>query len=113
MVDIYEVRITEQAQNQMKEIVDYISYELFAPEAADRLLDKMEKCIINLSEYPERHQLLEEEPWRTEGVRKIVVNNFLVYYWINSSEKRVQVIAVIYSKRDQLEQLSNINMEEN
>lgn len=34
MVDIYEVRITEQAQNQMKEIVDYISYELFAPEAA-------------------------------------------------------------------------------
>jgi len=40
LVDIYKVRITEQAQNQMKEIVDYISYELFAPEAADRLLDK-------------------------------------------------------------------------
>lgn len=112
MADIYEIKITSQAQEQMAEIIDYISHELFAPDAANYLLDKMENSIMALAEFPERYQLIDEEPWRTEGIRKIVVNNFLVYYWINQAEKKVHVTAVIYSKREQLEQLKNMNMDE-
>ena len=52
MAEIYEVKITRQAQEQMAEIVDYISNELFAPEAASNLLDKMENSIMSLSEFP-------------------------------------------------------------
>ena len=32
--DIYDVKITKQAKTQMAQIVDYISDELFVPEAA-------------------------------------------------------------------------------
>ena len=113
MADTYEVKITSQAQEQMAEIVDYISNELFAPEAAEHLLDRMENSILALAEFPERNQLIEEEPWKTHGIRKIVVNNFLVYYWINKPEKKVQVIAVIYAKRDQIEQLKNMTLHKN
>lgn len=113
MADIYEVKITRQAQEQMAEIVDYISHELFAPESANNLLDKMESSIMGLTEFPERFQLIDEEPWKTEGIRKIVVNNFLVYYCINELEKKVQVTAVIYSKRDQIEQLKNMKIVDN
>ena len=35
----YEVRVTRQALEQMKEIVHYISNDLMAPDAADNLLD--------------------------------------------------------------------------
>ena len=49
----------------MEEIVDYISYELSAPEAAHNLLDKMEENIMDLSVFPERYPLVDEEPWRT------------------------------------------------
>ncbi|MDD6193393.1 MAG: type II toxin-antitoxin system RelE/ParE family toxin [Lachnospiraceae bacterium] len=104
---MYEVKVTRQAQEQMAEIVDYITFELFAPDAAHNLLDKMENSIMALTEFPERNQLIDEEPWRTKGIRKIVVNNFLVYYWINNVEKKVHITAVIYSKREQLEQLRN------
>ena len=110
MADNYEVKIIRQAQEQMAEIVDYISRELFAPEAADKLLDKMESSIMSLSDFPERYQLVEEEPWRTEGIRKIVVNNYLIYYWINVPDKKVHVTAVIYAKRNQLEQLKYMEM---
>ena len=41
----YEVKVTRQAMAQMKEIVHYISAELLAPEAADKLLDKMRHAI--------------------------------------------------------------------
>ena len=37
----YEVKVTMQALEQMKEIVHYISKDLMAPDAADNLLDKM------------------------------------------------------------------------
>ena len=77
MKDNYDVKITKQAKEQMAQIVDYISNELFAPEAAIQLLDKLENSIMALEEFPERYQLIDEEPWRSEGVRKIVVNNFL------------------------------------
>lgn len=49
----YEVKVTRQAMAQMKEIVHYISAELLAPEAANKLLDKMRdaiRCIIFYAE---------------------------------------------------------------
>lgn len=111
MAEIYEVKITRQAQEQMAEIVDYISNELFVPEAASIFLDKMENSIMSLAEFPERFQLVKEEPWKTEEIHKLVVGNFLVYYWINKPEKKVQVTAVIYAKRDQIEQLKDMNID--
>ena len=94
----YEVRVTRQALEQMKEIVHYISNDLMAPDAADNLLDKMKAEITKLSSFPKKHALIDEEPWRAEGVRKIVVKNFLIYYWVDDENNRVQVTAVIYSR---------------
>ena len=64
-----------------------------------------------MSSSPKKHALIDEEPWRIEGVRKIVVKNFLIYYWVDDENNRVQVTAVIYSIRDQIRQLSNMDME--
>lgn len=107
----YEVRVTRQALEQMKEIVHYISNDLMAPSAADNLLGKMRAEIMRLSNFPKKYALIDEEPWRTEGIRKIVVKNFLIYYWVDDENSRVQVTAVIYSRRDQIRQLANMDME--
>ena len=106
----YEIKVTRQALEQMREIEHYISYDLMAPEAADNLLDDLKASILKLSVLPKKYPLIEEEPWRSEGVRKIVVKNFLVYYWIDEEYNKVQVTAVIYSKRDQIKQLKNMEM---
>ena len=105
----YKVKVTRQAMAQMKEIVQYISVELLAPEAADKLLDKMREAIAKLSVMPERYALIEEEPWKHEGIRKVIVNNFLIYYWVDAENLKVQVIAVIYNRRDQLRALMNMD----
>ena len=67
MSEIYEVKITKQAQEQLEEIFGYISYELLAPDASNTLLDKMEDSIMKLSSFPERFQLVDEEPWANGG----------------------------------------------
>ena len=35
----------------------------------------------------------------------MAVKNFMVYFWVYDEQKQVHVIAVIYGKRNQLEQL--------
>lgn len=76
----YEVRVTRQALEQIKEIVHYISTDLMVLDAAHNLLDKIKAEITKLSSFPKKHALIDEEPWRTEGVRKIVIKNFKDYY---------------------------------
>jgi plasmid stabilization system protein ParE len=73
----YEVKVTKQAHGQMREIAMYIANECCAPEAAQNLLDKLEASINDLAEMPKRHSLVDKEPWRSEGVRKVIVKNFL------------------------------------
>ena len=107
----YEVRVTRLALEQMKDIVHYISNDLMAPDVANKLLDKMRAEITKLLSFPKKYALIDEEPWRTEGIRKIVVKNFHIYYWVDDENNRVQVTAVIYSRRDQVRQLANMDME--
>ena len=110
-MDEYEVRVTRLALEQMKEIVHYISYDLMSPAAADNLLDKFKAEILKLSSLPKKYARIEEEPWRTEGIRKMVVLKFLIFYWVDDDNSRVQVTAVIYGRRDQIRQLANMDME--
>lgn len=107
----YEVRVTKQSLAQMSAIAHYIAHDLMAPEAANRLLDRFETEMMKLSDFPKQHALIEEEPWRSKGIRHIVVKNFLIYYWVDDEHHRVQVTAVIYYRRDQIRQLDEMDME--
>ena len=43
---IYAIKITAQAENDIRNIYEYIAYELQSPENASGQLDRIEKCII-------------------------------------------------------------------
>ena len=84
MAITYKVKVTRQALEQIQEITHYIARELCAPDAAYNLLDEMENKINSLADMPRRMCLVDDE------------------------NVKVQVIAVIYEKRHQLEQLKRI-----
>ena len=111
MDKIYNVKITSQAEEQIQEIVYYISHELKAPDAALQLLDALEDAFSSLTHFPQRVVLVEEEPWHTNGIHRLPVKNFLIYFWIDEDNMKVQITAIIYGKREQLRQLSQMDME--
>lgn len=39
----------------------------------------------------------------------MIVKNFLIYFWIDEENDKVQVMAIIYNKRDQIKQLQNLD----
>lgn len=104
----YKVKLTEQAVVQIRETVGYISKVLMEPEVARHWSDRLKKEISTLDTMPRRYPLLNEEPWRTEGIRRMPVENFLVYYWVNDETSTVWITAVIYGKRDQLSALRSM-----
>lgn len=39
------------------------------------------------------------------------VKNYLIYFWVDQENLRVQVVAVVYAKRNQAEQLAGVKFE--
>ncbi len=111
MENLYKVHITRYAFRQMEEIKNYVAYELSAPMAAKNLLTKMKQAIASLETMPERNPLIDEKTWRSQGIRRIVVKNFLVYYWIDENKRIVYITAVIYGRRNQINQLGKMDMD--
>lgn len=106
----YTVRITRQAKEHLKKIRKYIDEELLNPDAAQKMIAVLKEEISSLSVMPERITFTEEEPWRSLGIHRMTVKNYYVYFWIDEENKRVQVMAVIYTARDQLTQLKMIEI---
>ena len=50
----------------------------------------------------------DEQPWGELGFRKIHVKNYYVYFWVDENRKEVQILAVIYVRRDHATQLGQL-----
>ncbi|MDO4814741.1 MAG: type II toxin-antitoxin system RelE/ParE family toxin [Gemella sp.] len=101
-MDKYHIEFTSQAEEHLENIINYIKNDLKSPIAARNTLKKLKEGIEKLDIFPERNPLLIENKYGKEGIRRILTNNFYIYYWINLEDKCVQIIAVIYTKREQL-----------
>ncbi len=110
-MNTYTVRITRQARDHLRGIKAYITDELLVPEAANSTIARLKKEIKSLSTMPERIKLTDEEPWRSEGIHRMCVKNYYVYFLIDDENSKVQVTSVIYVARDQAKQLELMEME--
>lgn len=104
----YSIKITPQAFDHLQEIRKYIECELNAPAAAKKLLLLFKHKMNQLALMPQSYRTIDEEPWGSQGVRKISVKNYYMYYWIDEENRVVHILAVIYNKRNQNQQLLNL-----
>jgi len=102
----YEVIISEQADQDLRGIFEYIAFEILSPDNAAGQLDRLEAAIEKLETFPEGHRLCEDEPWNSRNLRVIPVDNYVVFYIPDKDEMTVTVIRVIYSGRDMDAQLN-------
>ncbi len=96
----FSVEITDRAKTDLKDIFEYIAFELYSPESAAGLLSRLQKRIGELTEMPERYRRYDREPWRTRNLRVMPVDKYLVFYILNSTTQTVTVIRIMYGGRD-------------
>ena len=110
-MDSYKIIITPDAEEDLVELRKYIADVLLARDTARNYIRTIRKEIGSLSELPARYKPVDDEPWHSRGVRRIIVNNFFVYYRIDEEHKRVYILNVIYARRDQLRVLEQMNID--
>lgn len=94
----YIVEITDEALLDMEKLYNYIASNLSAPENAVGQYNRIADEILKLDYFPERFKEIEMELERAKGLRRMVVDNYSVFYVINGN--RVVVTDILYSATD-------------
>ena len=108
MIKTYGVILTPFAQKNLRNIFYYIHYELKAEMAAKSVVESLKGAIDSLKCFPARHSLVELEPFKSKGLRKMTVKNYLIYFKIYEQLGVVKVVAVTYAKSNQIEKLKEL-----
>lgn len=104
---IFEVKITEQADFDLRGIYEYIAFRLQSVDNAVGQLARIESCIMSLKQMPERFRKYESEPWHSRGLHIMPVDNYCVMYIPDTEKYLVTIIRVMYNGRDIETQLKN------
>ena len=97
---IYEVKMTGQAELDLRGVYEYIAFELQAPKNAAGQVRRLEEQIISLETMPERYRRYETEPWKSRGLRVLPVDNYVVLYIPDEDRKTVEILRVMYGGRN-------------
>ena len=91
---MYKLEYLPVARKDMLEIVRYISGELQNPDAADHL------AVESVLTFPYATPAYQPIRPLKHEYRKILVQNYLMFYWVDEEKKLVTVARVVYAKRD-------------
>ena len=97
----YRVLISAPAENDLRDIVRYISAQLLAPMTAAKMMDAIE----GLVDMPQKFPLVTDERLATMGYRKFIVKSYIVFYTIDEKSTVVDIIRIVYARRDWLQLL--------
>ena len=103
---IFHVAYSAEARQDLRDIYEYIACELLVPETAAGQTEHIMKAIRSLEQMPMRHRLYEEEPWHSQGLRVLPVDNYLVFYLPDENSATVNIIRIMYGGRDIDKQLN-------
>lgn len=96
----YKIQITEPAENDLRAIGMYISNELLELSTAKKVVAKIGEAIIKLEELPLRNALVSDERLALQGVRRILIDNYIVFYIVTEESKTVTIVRILYNRRD-------------
>lgn len=104
---IFHVAYSAKARQDLRDIYEYIAYELLVPETAARQTERIMKAVHSLEQIPMRHRLYKEEPWHSQGLRVLPVDNYFVFYLPDETSATVSIIRIMYSGRNIDKQLND------
>lgn len=96
----YSIIRTDKAEEQLRDIIFYIAEDSGSMDIALGYLDKLEKAIMNLSDFPyagvkPRYSIL-----RKQGYLVLIVEKHMVFYKVDEEKKFVLIYAVMDSRRE-------------
>lgn len=96
----YEVLVASEAERDIRDTCEYIATRLDSPRAAAGQVRRIRDAVGGLSEMPKRFRAFGRGPWRSRGMRVMVVDSYLVLYFVDDAGRAVTVARVMYGGMD-------------
>lgn len=96
----YSIIRTDKADEQLREIIFYIADDSGSVDIALNYLDKIEKAINSLEDFPTSGSVPKYSILRKQGFRVLIVERHLVFYKINEDKKEVVIYAVVDGRHE-------------
>ncbi|MDF2821898.1 MAG: plasmid stabilization protein [Clostridiales bacterium] len=100
----YALRYLPIFEKDLAETVDYISYKLKNPIAANNFINDVEQSIMDRLKCPESFETYPSIKYRKYPYYRIYVKNFVIYYVVIDDEsddiKIMEIRRLLYNKRD-------------
>ena len=97
---MYSVEYMPLAVQDMVEIVVYITRELNNPAAAERIAERLAEAGESLRDFPYAQPAYTPLRPIKHEYRKLLVENYMMLYWITEAEKCVTIARVVYARRN-------------
>ena len=99
--DRYNYVLTESAEADIDEALDYITNELVNPDAASAFADELEEKPEEICKTPKAGRQTHNPYLKRDDVRRVLVKKYIAYYLIDEEEETIVVLRVVYNRRDQ------------
>lgn len=92
----YKLDISQNFEDDLDAILDYISHKLHSPVAAKNLLRSTEEKLKLILENPQLYPLYHDEYLAKRGYRYAIVSNYLVFYVIDENKHIIHIVRFLY-----------------
>ena len=107
MENKFSIMYSAEARNDLKRIKSYITSVLLSPQAASIQTKRIRESVRRLELMPERYVAVDWEPWHSLGVRKVPVDNYVIFYYVDKLMKEVNILRIFYGGRNVEEIIKN------
>ena len=109
---MYRLSFSKLYDKDIESSYNYILNNLEAPMAADNLIIEVIKKLNKIKENPNIRPLVQDKYLASLGYRLINVKNYMVFYIIDDDDKHIKVVRFLYNKRNWINILKEISIEE-
>ena len=98
----FSVKVTEPAENDLRDIVRYISARLSVPVTAMKMMETIDEALSDLAYMPRKHPYVNDDRLAAMGYRKLPIKNYIAFFSIDEKAGIVYVERILYARRDWL-----------
>ncbi len=102
----YKVVVYKSAKEDIRSAVTYISKTLRESDTAQNMARRFREAILSLSDMPERFPVVPDSYLASLGFRMTSVGNYLIFYIVQKDAHKVDVVRVLYGRRNWIELLT-------
>ena len=96
----YKIIRTDKVDEQLRQIIFYIANDSGSIDIALNYLEKIEKAIKRLEDFPMSGSVPRYSILRKQGYRVLIVERHLIFYKVKDNENIVVIYAIVDGKQE-------------